>query len=196
MRHQTWAPGYRLGQQLHGQPCARSSRNISRQVASTVRVSPRPQSATRDSSPSAGIGRRTTAGMRSRSRWRTSRSVGADGSAIAPARSGGAVVAATCRRSGGSRRRAGPPRPGSGPDFDGARERCGATQAIEAFREPVEPDAVLYVRRERPIGRLFGTEGSARVARARVCMLHRPADHADGACPRNRSEILFSSRAS
>ena len=38
----------------------------------------------------AGIRRRTAAGMRSRSRWRTSRSVAADRCAIAPARSGGA----------------------------------------------------------------------------------------------------------
>ena len=70
------------------------------------------------------------------------------------------------------------------PDLDGACERCAAAQTIEAFRERVEPGAVLFVRRERPIGRLFGTEGSARVARARVCTLHRRADHADGACPR------------
>jgi len=82
--------GYRLAQQLQGQVCARSNRNMSRQAASTVRVSRRPQSATRDSPPSAGIGRRTTAGMRSRSRRRTSRSLASARSAIAPARLDGA----------------------------------------------------------------------------------------------------------
>ena len=62
------AVGYRLAQQVQGQACARSNRNMSRQTASTARVSPRPHSATRDSPSRAGIGRRTTAGMRSRLR--------------------------------------------------------------------------------------------------------------------------------
>ena len=59
---------YRLAQQLHGQACVCSNRNISRHVASNVRVSPRASRSTREASSSAGTGLRTTAGIRSRLR--------------------------------------------------------------------------------------------------------------------------------
>ena len=59
---------YRLAQQLHGQACVCSNRNIPRHVASNVRVSPRASRPTREASSSAWIGLRTTAGIRSRLR--------------------------------------------------------------------------------------------------------------------------------
>lgn len=62
---------------------------MSRHAASTAPVSPRPSSSTRDTPPRAGIGRRTAAGIRSRLRWRTSRSVAAARSATARPRAAG-----------------------------------------------------------------------------------------------------------
>ena len=59
---------YRLAQQLHGQACVRSNRNMSRHVASNVRVSPRASKSIREASSSAWAGLRTTAGIRSRLR--------------------------------------------------------------------------------------------------------------------------------
>ena len=53
------------------------------------------------------------------------------------------------------------------PDLNGAPERCTATQAVESFRERIKPAAVVFVRCERPVGRLFGTEGPVRVTHSK-----------------------------
>ncbi len=79
----------RFAQQLHGQTCVRSNRNMSRHVASNIRVSPRCSKSTRETSSSAWMGLRTTAGIRSRWRYRERRSVAAARSETARARSRG-----------------------------------------------------------------------------------------------------------
>ena len=58
----------RLAPQHHVQPGTRSNRNMSRQTANNTGVSPCTSRSIRERPSSAGIGRRTTAGMRSRLR--------------------------------------------------------------------------------------------------------------------------------
>ena len=58
----------RLVQQLHGQPCACSNRNMARQAESNPCVSPRASKSISDAPSSTRMGLRTTAGIRSRLR--------------------------------------------------------------------------------------------------------------------------------
>ena len=58
----------RLVQQLHGQPCACSNRNMARQAESTPCVSPRASKSISEAPSSTRMGLRTTAGIRSRLR--------------------------------------------------------------------------------------------------------------------------------
>ena len=58
----------RLPQQLHGQECVSSNRNMAWQAESNACVSPRPSKSVREAPSSARMGLRTTAGIRSRLR--------------------------------------------------------------------------------------------------------------------------------